>query len=275
MIEKTIHYIWLSGERKDYHAWRCIRSWKRHMKDFRIREWHMEDFDWDTMPAYVKEALEMRKWAFVSDYLRLYILYHHGGIYMDSDVRVKDSLEQFMDHRFFSAMEVHDYHPDPDLVDSQGQALTDRGIPGMCFQAALMGSEPGHPFLKDCMDYYQEAHFTISSETAMKIPIAPDIYATKARKYGFRYLNQEQHLDKDMAIYPSNIIASSPWRLYPESVAVHMCAGSWRYWSLTYKIRIGLVKYYHLWETGFILRWIPFRGAARRMRETLKGKNES
>ena len=93
MIPKKIHYIWLSGDEKPEMIRKCLRSWERMAPDFEVREWSSRDFSFDTMPDFVREAYTEKKWAFVSDYLRLYLLFNHGGIYLDSDVYLKKPLD--------------------------------------------------------------------------------------------------------------------------------------------------------------------------------------
>ena len=87
MIPKKIHYCWFSGDKKPVSIERCIESWKRVMPDYEIKEWDGNSFDFDSV-LFVKQAIEARKWAFASDYVRLYALHTEGGIYLDSDVEV-------------------------------------------------------------------------------------------------------------------------------------------------------------------------------------------
>ena len=90
MIPKKIHYIWVGGKEKPKNVERCIKTWKRVFKDFEIIEWNEENFDINSC-SYTKCAYEAKKWAFVSDYIRLYALNTIGGVYLDTDVLlVKD-----------------------------------------------------------------------------------------------------------------------------------------------------------------------------------------
>ena len=87
MIPKIIHYCWFGGNELSELAERCIESWKRYCPDYKIIEWNESNFDLDCSD-FVKEAYQAKKWAFVSDYARLKIIYDHGGIYLDTDVEV-------------------------------------------------------------------------------------------------------------------------------------------------------------------------------------------
>ena len=87
MIPKTIHYCWFGRGQMPDLALRCIESWHKHMPDYQYKVWNEENFNIDCND-YVREAYAAKKYAFVSDYVRLYALYSEGGIYMDTDVEV-------------------------------------------------------------------------------------------------------------------------------------------------------------------------------------------
>ncbi len=88
MIPKIIHYCWLSSEPYPEKIQNCIDSWKKILPDYEIKLWNMNNFDINSID-FVKEACSVKKWAFASDYIRLYALYNYGGIYLDSDVLIK------------------------------------------------------------------------------------------------------------------------------------------------------------------------------------------
>lgn len=98
-IPKKIHYIWFGNGEKNKTFYKCLKSWKKFLPDYEIIEWNESNFNIDETNDYVKEAYSMKKYAFVSDYARLKILYENGGIYFDTDVEVlkkidKEILEQ-------------------------------------------------------------------------------------------------------------------------------------------------------------------------------------
>lgn len=135
MIPKIIHYIWMGGTPLSSDAIKCIESWKNHCPDFEIVEWNENNFD-ISICSYVEEAYKARKWAFVSDYVRLWVLVHYGGIYMDTDVEVLRSLNCFLNLRAFSGFE------------------NERDIP-----TGIMGSEKRHPFFEILLAAYKDIHF--------------------------------------------------------------------------------------------------------------------
>ena len=85
-------------------AVKCIDSWKKNLPDYEIKEWNEDNFDLDICP-YVREAYDNKKFAFVTDVVRLYALYTDGGIYMDTDVEVLMSFDEFLDASAFFGFE--------------------------------------------------------------------------------------------------------------------------------------------------------------------------
>lgn len=92
MIPKIIHYCWFGGNPKPEIIKKCMATWEKYCPDWEVREWNEENFDVSAMP-YTQEAYEAKKWAFVSDVARLYAVYECGGIYMDTDVELLQSID--------------------------------------------------------------------------------------------------------------------------------------------------------------------------------------
>ena len=110
MIPKKIHYCWFGKGEKPKLVKDCIDSWKKNCHDYEIIEWNEDNFDIN-INAYVKEAYECKKYAFVTDFVRLFVLKKYGGVYMDTDVEVIKSLDGFLKHHAFSSFENNDYIP--------------------------------------------------------------------------------------------------------------------------------------------------------------------
>ncbi|WP_368657369.1 glycosyltransferase family 32 protein [Metabacillus halosaccharovorans] len=107
-IPKIIHYCWFGGKEKPDIVKRCIESWESHLSGYEIREWNESNFDISSN-SYVKEAYESRKFAFVSDYARVYALYNFGGIYLDTDVEIFKAFDDFLHHESFWGFEQENY----------------------------------------------------------------------------------------------------------------------------------------------------------------------
>lgn len=107
-IPKKIHYCWFGGKNKSKVIINCINSWKKMCPDYEIIEWNERNFDINSN-LYVKQAYDNQKWAFVSDYVRLYVVYNFGGIYLDTDVKLIKSLDGLLENKVFFALEEGDY----------------------------------------------------------------------------------------------------------------------------------------------------------------------
>lgn len=105
MIPKIIHYCWFGGNPKPKLAKKCIKSWKKYCKGYEIKEWNEDNFDLSAAPLYVRQAYDAKKWAFVTDYVRLWALINFGGIYMDTDVEVIKPFDKFLENEAFGGFE--------------------------------------------------------------------------------------------------------------------------------------------------------------------------
>ena len=135
MIPKKIHYCWFGRGQMPELALRCLESWKKFCPDYEIKEWNEDNFDLEMYP-YAREAYENCKFAFVTDVVRMYVLYHEGGIYMDTDVEVLKPLDCFLDNPAFAGFE------DDVFVGT-----------------AIIASEKKGNWVKDNLDYYVDKHF--------------------------------------------------------------------------------------------------------------------
>ena len=233
MIPKVIHYCWLSKDPMPTEAQECLKSWRKYMPDWEIKHWGMDEFDVQSIP-FVSEAVAARKWAFASDYIRAYALFTEGGVYLDTDVLVRKNMDFVLENRAFSAVE---FYPDlaaevrsRGLINEKGDKLNpNANIHGIQIQAAIIGSEKGHPFFKECLDYYKARHFSTGPDgIPTEEQISPIIFARIAEKYGFKYLDREQDLSDGLKLYPSSLFCPQPYLMKPSAVAVHCCSASWR-----------------------------------------------
>ncbi len=162
MIPKIIHYCWFGRGEMPALVQECIASWHKHMPDWQYMLWNEDNFDIATAPAYVQEAYEARKFAFVSDYVRLWALEQFGGLYMDVDFEV--------------------YKPFDDLMDCKEGAFI--GREGSKHQPPMMGvmaAEPHHPWIQAMIETYKERHFVLEviggrrQDTGEKYDMTPNV----------------------------------------------------------------------------------------------------
>lgn len=135
MIPKKIHYCWFGRGPKPALAIKCIESWKKYLPEYEIKEWNEDNFDLDAYP-YAREAYDARKFAFVTDIVRLHALYTEGGIYMDTDVEVLKPLDALLQYEAVSGFESSTQIP-----------------------TGLMACRDGHLLFKEMLDDYVGAHF--------------------------------------------------------------------------------------------------------------------
>ena len=157
MIPKIIHYIWLGGKEKPELVQRCIASWHRFMPDWQYMEWNEDTIDAyckeHNIPSpisnlpYCREAYDARKFAFVSDYIRLWVLNQFGGLYMDVDFEVYRSFE--------------------DLLDCpQGAFVGREGSKHQPPMLGVMAAEAHSPWIKAMMDTYATRKFMIGDDSS-------------------------------------------------------------------------------------------------------------
>lgn len=231
-IPKRIHYCWLSGEPFNQLALECMETWKRVLPDYEIVRWDMNSFDVDSV-EFAREACSVRKWAFASDYIRLFSVYTQGGLYFDTDVRVMRSLDAYLESPMFIPVE---YHPGiADTEEARGKLdgnghLRDRNgyADGIGLQAAIFGATKGHPFLRECMAFYESKRFINPDGSYHMDPIAPGIYAKAAEQHGFVYRDRPQELNNGVSVIESKYFPSHPSLATDDAAAIHWCSGSWR-----------------------------------------------
>lgn len=108
MIPKIIHYCWFGGKEKPKLAKKCINSWKKFCPDYEIIEWNENNFDVTKYP-FTQYCYENKKWAFLSDFVRLVVVYENGGIYFDTDVEVIKPLDDLFSLPAFYGFETEEY----------------------------------------------------------------------------------------------------------------------------------------------------------------------
>ena len=150
MIPKIIHLCWLSGDPYPPKIQKCLESWKKFLPEYEVMLWDGNRFDLNSS-SWVAQAFAAKKYAFAADYIRMYALYHYGGIYLDSDVEVLKSFDELLTLPYFVGAE---------------NAGT--------IEAAIIGAESGCDWVKACLDYYENRDF-IQENGQMDIRMLPEI----------------------------------------------------------------------------------------------------
>ena len=186
MIPKTIHYCWFGGNPKPKLAERCIKSWKRYCKGYEIIEWNEDNFDISAAPLYVRQAYEAKKWAFVSDYVRLWAMVKFGGIYMDTDVEVIKPLDKFLSHEALSGFESPTQIP-----------------------TGLMACREGFPLFAEMLAEYDNIPFVKEDGS---LDITTNVTRITNRLLGRGFVpNGEYQVVEGFALYPKDWFCPLDW----------------------------------------------------------------
>ena len=196
MIPKKIHYVWVGGKEKPKNIKRCMKTWGKHLQDYEIIEWNESNFDIHSHP-FVEAAYKAKKWAYVSDYIRMYAIYNYGGIYLDTDVLVLDDLKDLLDNKAFVGYE----HPDYPFT-------------------AVFGAEPHHPFIKKLLDYYDKIDaYKFDFENNNTISVSNILINDYKCKKG----NIEQVLKDGIKVYKDDVLCNPSIN----SKTIHIFTGTW------------------------------------------------
>ena len=198
MIPKVVHYCWFGGNQLPDDAKKCIESWRKFFPEYEIKEWNERNFDVNCCD-YVKEAYAAKKWAFVSDYARFWILYHEGGLYFDTDVEVIKDMS--------------------DIIA----------------KGAFMGCEtdnkcaPGLGLYKEILDYYEKIHFFIEGNTTETVVT----HTSKILKSHGWVGNGEIEQIEGVTIYPPEYFCPMDYKtgkldITPNTRSIHWYTASWQ-----------------------------------------------
>ncbi len=229
MIPKIIHYCWFGRNPLPPLAVKCIESWKKYLPDYEIKEWNEDDFDVNMIP-YTKEAYEVKKYAFVSDYARFWILYHYGGLYFDTDVEVIKSMDDIIARGPFMGCE-----------DEAGDTSVASGALGLGLgvnPGLGLGVNPGLLFYGEMLKLYSTLHFINLNGTYNQKTIVS--YTTEMLcNYGLKNTNKIQEC-AGIWIYPKDYFCPKSYKdgkiyLTERTVTIHHYAGSWLPKSSKYK----------------------------------------
>ena len=183
---------------------KCIRSWKENLPDYKIVIWNEDKFDINSNP-YTKRAYEEKKFAFVSDYVRLYALYNFGGIYLDTDVEVKRNLDEFLKHDAFIGYEKP-------------------GILG----TGIIGSSKKNKWIGEVLDYYEK----IVSKNTFEFQANPYIFSKVSLGYGLRSEDINHKLECGVYVYSSDYFSPIDWssralNITKNTHTIHYYNASW------------------------------------------------
>lgn len=199
MIPKKIHYVWVGGKEKPKDIQKCMKTWKKHLKGYEFIEWNEKNFDIEAH-HFTKHAYEAKKWAFVSDYIRAYVIYNQGGIYLDTDNCVLRNLDDLLENRAFVGFENDEYP-----------------------FTACFGAEAKHPLVKDMLDYYDDIDFSFDKDNQMANVNTKSVSEILVKKYKCKRGNKEQLLKEGIKVYKDDVLCNPSKNSY----VIHVFTGTW------------------------------------------------
>lgn len=217
-ISKKIHYCWFGGGEKSADFYKYKKTWEEFFPDFEIIEWNESNFDVYQNP-YCEEAYKKKKWAFVSDYARLKILYDHGGIYLDTDMEIIKKFPESFFETDFMGFEQKNY-----------------------VAAGIIGAQKNSSHIAEFLKIYDNLSFDLTTIVVRISNILGDAVKNKN-------IFETIFIPDNLTIYPKDFFYPSDefGKIYPtkNSYAIHHYAGSWAplHSKILYKIVIISKKF--------------------------------
>lgn len=202
-IPKKIHYCWFGGNPLPKSAIKCINSWKKFCPDYEIVEWNELNFNVNCN-TYCTEMVKQKKWAFLTDYARLKIVYEQGGIYLDTDVQVLRPLDELLEKGPYMGFE------------NTGRVATGLGF----------AAEVGNSLIRENMEYYEKlADFT-------ELKSCPFITTEVLQRHGLTEDVDKIQVVGGMTVYPEEYLCPKNERtglttITKNTYSIHQFDASW------------------------------------------------
>ena len=208
MIPKIIHFCWFGNSPKSSEIIEYMNTWKI-LGDFDTIEWNDKNVKFDESP-YLNNMYSKKKWAFVSDYVRLKALYEYGGLYLDTDVEILKPFDIFLNNEMFLGF-----------------------INDCSLGTAIIGAKAKHPIIKEILDLYDEivwnddyTFFSLKSRPELKLKNNNDLFTFYFLNSDMEFiLNGDIQYLKEVTIYPKTFFEVE--RIVGSGYSIHHCLGSW------------------------------------------------
>ena len=216
MIPKVIHYCWFGGNPLPKSAQKCIASWRKYLPDYEIKEWNESNFDVNIIP-YTAEAYKAKKYAFVSDYARFWILYKYGGLYFDTDVEVIKNMDDIIAKGPFMGCENE---------AKAGATPAQLGVaPGLG-----LGVNPGLGLYGEILNWYNTHHFITWTGVIEKNVV--DITTEILNKNGIEILDEGVLKSSGILIYPKEYFCPKDYitgemNITDKTKSIHHYSATW------------------------------------------------
>ena len=210
MIPKKIHYCWFGGAELPDSVKHYIASWKKYCPDYEIIEWNEKNYDLSKINIlYVQQALENKKWAFVTDFVRLDVLYRYGGIYLDTDIEIVKSFNELLRDNGFIG------------IESNSTLCT-----------AVIGAVPKHPDINKILNDYNNRTFNLPNGKLDMTPNSKVFRTYFSQKYNICNFEEGVKLEY-MSIYPQTYFSpinftTKKVNITKDTFTIHHYNGTWK-----------------------------------------------
>jgi mannosyltransferase OCH1-like enzyme len=219
MIPNTIHYCWFGHGEMPELARQCIASWHQFMPDWEYKLWNEDNFDVNSVP-YTKEAYEAKKYAFVSDYVRLWALEREGGLYLDVDFEVYKPFDDLLTWKAFAGFEGSKHAP---------------------VMMGVIASQPHGEWIKEQLYYYHDRHF-VKEDGSCDLTTNVSFVTAKMQEQGFVQNGIEQDF-KDLHVFPVDYFCprqtTGEYFKTEHTYCEHRGLGSWNEYDNGWKSKIA------------------------------------
>jgi hypothetical protein len=220
MIPKIIHYCWFGGNSIPDHVNSFVETWRTHNPDYVIKRWSEENIEISDC-IYAQEALAHKKWAFLSDYIRILALAENGGIYLDTDVECLKSFDTLLTNMAFFGFEDYDR-----------------------ISTATIGSVPNHPFFAELLNTYKKRKFHIEGNNFDYTTNVKYITQQLVCNYDLNLSGKFQVIKSGICIYPQSYFSPISFednicRKNSETYSIHHFEGSWMSSKAKFNIAIN------------------------------------
>lgn len=221
MIPRIIHYCWFGRKPKSESIEKCIGSWKKFAYDYRIVEWNEDNFDVYSC-KYSADAYNSGKYAFVSDFARLKVLFEYGGFYLDTDVELIRPLDDLRNNTAFMGFESS-------IMVSPG---------------AIIGAQSRNNFIGELLDKYST--YIFEQNGRMNLTTIGEYTTAQLLKKGLK-LDGRFQTAGGVTVYPSEYFCpydyySGSLNITPATYSIHHYNASWKEPSPAGKMRVRRIK---------------------------------
>ena len=181
-IPRVVHNVWFGNGKPSELAKKCMSSWGTFLPGYEIKTWDESNFDISSAPQYVQDAYAAKKWAFVSDYVRLKAIYDEGGFYFDTDMEIFRNLDDFLKYDGFFCTESH-----------------------FTVSTAIIAARPHATWIKELMDEYNRINFV--KEGGSYLPNTKRVQFYLEKKYGYHWSDKIQKYGDGLVVFPADVFS--------------------------------------------------------------------